>query len=113
MEFKMNGETWTIKEVEQEEFWKDDNELDKMNSKEYYFGRCKFATQEIWLWANMADDIKKKTLYHELMHCYRGCYITLNDFKNCDEDFVCDLTANSHDIIHKIVEDYMGKLTKC
>jgi hypothetical protein len=38
------------------------------------------------------------------MHCYIGCY--LYEFKSFDEENVCNISANSHDIIHKIVEDY-------
>ena len=101
----MNGKTWLIKEVEQEEFWKDDNALDKMNNNEYHFGRCHYDTQEIWLYKNASKEQKRKTLYHELLHCYRGSYVCFADL-NCDEDFWCDLSANSHDIIHKIVEEY-------
>jgi hypothetical protein len=104
-EFKMNDRVWHIVEVEQESFWKDDNELEKMNSKEYYFGRTMFDRNVIWLWKEASQEQKRKTLMHELLHCYRGCYVTFNDV-NCDEDFWCDMCANSHDIIHDIVERY-------
>lgn len=106
MKFKMNNREWIIKEVEQKEFWIDDNDLENMNNKEHYFGRTHFHTQEIWLYKNMPNDLKKKTLYHELLHCYRGSYVCFADLSNCDEDFWCDLSANAHDIIHKVVEDY-------
>ncbi len=106
MKFKMNDREWTIKEVDQEEFWKDDNELDKMNNKEHYFGRTHFHTQEIWLDKDMPVDLKKKTLYHELMHCYRGCYFTFASLDGQDEDIWCDISANSHDMIHEIVKEY-------
>ena len=32
-------------------------------------------------------------------------YLTSRDIKP-DEEVLCDISANSHDIIHKIVEDY-------
>lgn len=110
MKFKINDREWTIKEVSQEEFWKDEGEEDKIGTPEYnttyHFGRCIYKKQEIWLWKDISKEQKKKTLYHELMHCYRGSYIGFFDLDGQTEDFWCDISANSHDIIHKIVEEY-------
>lgn len=110
-EFKMNDRVWHIVEVDQESFWTADNELEKMNSKEYYFGRTMFDRNVIWLWKDASQEQKRKTLMHELLHCYRGSYVTFNDI-NCDEDFWCDMCANSHDIIHDIVERYFDSKPK-
>lgn len=109
MDFVINNLKWRIIEVEQEEFWRDDNELEKMNNKEYYFGRTHFDTQEIWIYKYASPEQKRKTLYHELLHCYRGSYFTFASLDNQDEDIWCDITANSHDIIHEIVEYYFKK----
>lgn len=109
MKFKINNRQWEIKEVEQKMFWEDDNDLENMNNKEHYFGRTHFHTQEIWLDKDIPIDLKKKTLYHELLHCYRGCYIGFCELNQCDEDFWCDLSANSHDKIHRIVEEYFNE----
>ena len=106
MKFKMNNREWIIKEVEQSVFWESDNDLENMNDNEHYFGKTRFNTQEIWLDNKIAKDLKKKTLYHELLHCYRGSYVCFNDLDDYSEDFWCDLSANSHDIIHEIVENY-------
>lgn len=102
----MNGRKWTIKEVPQEAFWEDDNELDKMNSKEYYFGRTHFNTQEIWLWEGASKEQKRKTLIHELVHCYRGSYFTFASLDGQDEDLWCDIVSNSFDIINEIITNY-------
>lgn len=106
MKFKMNNRDWKIIEVPQSQFWEDDGELDKMNNHDHYFGRTKFTLNEIWIDEDLPTDLKKKTLYHELMHCYKSCFICFYELNNQDEDFWCELSANSHDIIHKIVEDY-------
>lgn len=114
MKFKMNNKEWEIKEVPQRTFWEDNGELDKMNNNEYYFGRTKSSLQEIWLDKDLKFDLKKKTLYHELMHCYKDCYICLYDINEQSEDFWCELSSNSHDTIHKIAEDYFrGGKNKC
>ena len=52
--------------------------------------------------------ITKQTLYHELMHCYLWSYIHI--FNEISEEAMCDISANSHDIIHKIVEDYFEEV---
>lgn len=110
MKFEINGREWEIKEVEQEEFWIDDGEKDKIGTKDYYttyhFGRCIYSKQEIWIWKEASEEQKRKTLYHELMHCYRGSYIGFYDLDGQSEDFWCDISANAHDIIHKITEEY-------
>ena len=109
MKFKMNNREWQIIEVPQKKFWEDDNELDKMNNKETYFGRTKYKYNEIWIDEELPISLKRKTLYHELMHCYKGNYICFYNLDGQDEDFWCELSANSHDIIHDIVERYFKK----
>lgn len=41
------------------------------------------------------------------MHVYIGTHISLYDF-NLTEELLCDIVANSHDIIHDIVERYFS-----
>ena len=110
MRFEINGTIWNIIEVSQASFWEDDNELEKMNAREYFLGRTKFDKNEIWLYENLNKEQKRKTLYHELLHCYRGSYLTFTSIDNWDEDFWCDVSANSHDIIHAIVEKYFNRI---
>lgn len=39
------------------------------------------------------------------MHAYIREYLTTRDVEP-DEEMMCDISANSHDIIHKIVTEY-------
>ena len=101
--FVMNGITYTIIEVDQEEFM-------KYKCKEddgYYFGQTHFSTQEIWLDKNLNTNRKMKALYHELMHCYIKEYITTQELDNFDEEILCDISANAHEIIQNISEEYL------
>lgn len=100
MKFKMNNDEWKIKEVAQKDFDKDDDEQDG-----YYYGRTKYATQEVWLWKDLKHEKKRRTLIHELTHIYISTYIT-NQSMDFNEEKLCDIAANSHDIIHNIVEKY-------
>lgn len=108
MKFEINGREWEIKEVEQREFWEDDGEEYKEKNKEgcYYFGMTKFAIQEIWLCKDLSDGQRRKTLIHELVHCYRGSYIGFNSIDGRDEEMWCGIISNSHDIIEEIVSRY-------
>ena len=45
---------------------------------------------------------------HELMHCYIEEYISLS-LEEYDEETMCNISANSHDIIHEIVDTYFNK----
>lgn len=101
MKFKMNGVEFEIKEVEQSEMskWQCDEE------DSYYYGQTHFMTQEVWIDKILSKEKKRKTLIHELTHVYIREYLTSRDISP-NEEVLCDINANSHDIIHKIVEDY-------
>lgn len=104
MKFKMNNVEFEIKEVSQEEMlqWKCDEQ------DGYYYGQTHFMTQEVWIDKILSKEKKRKTLIHELTHVYIREYLTSRDIEP-DEEVLCDINANSHDIIHKIVEDYFRK----
>ena len=99
--FEINESIYSIKEVSQEE-------LSKITVDEedgYYYGQTYFQTQEILIDKDLSYVRKKKTLYHELMHVYIREYLTTRDISP-NEEVMCDISANSHDIIHDIVEKY-------
>ena len=105
MKFKMNDRTWEIKEVDEQSI------IDILQPQEeekiiVANGVTDFQQQMIFLNEKLHLEMKKQTLYHELMHCYIRCYIIFNQLAEINEEMLCDISANSHDIIHKIVEDY-------
>lgn len=102
MKFIMNGRTYIIKEVSQEDLRLENGEIDGT-----YFGLTIPNRQEIWIWEELLKEQKRKTLLHELAHCYMFNYITFNNTE-FGEDTWADIFANSHDMIHEIVEDYFN-----
>ncbi len=99
--FKMNKAIYEIKEVSQEE-------LSRITIDEedgYYYGQTRFPIQTIFIDKDLSYERKKRTLYHELMHVYIREYLTTRDISP-NEEVMCDISANSHDIIHDIVEEY-------
>ena len=111
MKFKMNDRDWEIKELTQEEIRKHfiDYKYDGEPVQGKYYGMTYMDEQTIYLDCDLHPNQKKQTLMHELMHCYIGCYITQQEQQNTEED-LCNISANSHDIIHKIVEDYFKEM---
>lgn len=106
MKFKINNSEYEIIEVNQADLLRY-----KREDEGYYYGQTHFKDQEIWLDNSLSYERKKRTLYHELMHTYIREYLTTRDVEP-DEETMCDISANSHDIIHKIVEDYFKEGNK-
>jgi Zn-dependent peptidase ImmA (M78 family) len=103
----MNNRDWEIKELSQEEIRQHfiDYKYDGEPVQGKYYGMTYMDEQTIYIDSGLHPEQKKQTLMHELMHCYIGCYITHQEQQYTEED-LCNISANSHDIIHKIVEDY-------
>lgn len=106
MEFEINGRKWEIIETNQQKM----NEVEKTTEESgyKYFGICCYEEQKIYLWENLHQEQKKATLIHELVHCYMGVYCSFEDV-TWNTDLVCNICANSHDIIHNIVEKYFNQ----
>ena len=102
MKFKMNNSEWEIKEITQDMFVPTSDPAEQGDC----YGLCAYNEQVIYIWKDLHPQQKRKTIMHELMHCYIGNYISFEDIDEYNEDVLCNISANSHDIIHKIVEDY-------
>lgn len=103
MKFIINNHEWVIEEKREEELLE---EYHKRIANTYScLGLTFYKEHKIWIAKELCDDEKKRTLKHELTHCY----IWENGFYNVDfnnEELVCDFIASSIDVIYKIVEDY-------
>lgn len=105
MKFKMNNREWTIEEVDQHELRQIIKDYDgTIEELGQYFGSTQLGIQKIFINKDLHYQQKRQTLLHELMHCYILCY--LFSIKDYNEEDLCNISANSHDIINKIVEDY-------
>ena len=108
MNFVMNTNIWEIKELSQKEICKE-KEVEYDPSVGDYFGVTFFKKQLIVLDKDLSITQKRKTLRHELFHCYIGSYISFEDINNWNEDQICDLVANSYDIIEEIINNYFNR----
>lgn len=108
MIFKMNERVWEIKELSQEEIREmyKNYKYDGEPGTGKYFGLTYFDKQLIVIDKDLHPEQKKQTLLHELMHCYLGSYCFASSHDNYTEEDLCNLSSNSHQIIHNIVEKY-------
>lgn len=109
MEFKINNRKWKIVETNQDVMCSIEG-VEKEKGLTF-FGLTCYENQTIYLWETLSKEQKRQTLLHELMHCYIGTYVSFQDLQ-LTEDFMCNISANSHDIIHDIVEKYFKKVEK-
>ena len=106
MEYKflLNEDEWHIKIISNEEMNKKTGE----NEKDCFTHGLTCYDENI-IYLNEKSPNKKKSLIHELEHCYLYEY-GFNPFnKQFDLEDVCEIIAGSFEIIKKIVEDYFGR----
>lgn len=109
--FIMNGIEWNIIEISQVEIKQIQNKRkgnEEENIKDInnrYYGITYTDECIIYLDKDLKKDRKRKTLLHELTHCYINNYITHED-KSYDEEMVADIVSNSFDIITNILNNY-------
>lgn len=113
MKISMNGIEYEIREISEKEYKEYRKEEDEKlcceitdTTKGAYFGATHNYPNIIFIEEDLPIDRKRRVLIHELTHCYIAEYITHEDKQYSEED-IADISANSHDIIHKIVEDYL------
>lgn len=111
MKFKINNMNWEITEISQEEIKTMQNKRkakDEENIKSLdwrYYGITYHDDLKIYIDKDLAPDRKRRTLIHELTHCYINSFITHQEQEYNEED-VADIVSNSYDIIHEILEKY-------
>lgn len=108
MNFLMNNRIWTILEISKEDIITLYKQETKDENIETVYGLTSYGNNVIYLNQDMCEDMKKQTLMHELMHCYIKEYVSLS-IEEFDEEMLCNISANSHNIIHEIVEKYFKK----
>ena len=111
MKIEINNIGWEIEELTQEQIKiiqnernaKEEENIKSINDR--YFGITYTDINKIYIDKDLPKDRKKKTLLHELTHCYIESFITHTE-KNYTEEEVADIVANSFYIIKDIIERY-------
>lgn len=104
MKFRMNEKDWEIREISNAEM----NVMCGSDLKETFtHGVTQYSNLVIFLNEEAPD--KRKTLYHELTHCFMYEYGHNQHQKEFNFEDVCEISACSHDIIHNIAEEYLQR----
>lgn len=115
MKIRINDIEYQIKEMSQKEY-KDFRKKEEEDTgseitdttKGTWYGASHHYQNIIFIDKDLKKDRKRKVLIHELTHCYISEYITHQEQQYTEED-VADISASSHDLVHKIVEDYFNE----
>ena len=104
MEFLINGDKWKIEVISNEEI----NKKEKNDDESIFIhGTTVYSENTIYL--NEKSPNKKKSLIHELLHCYLYEY----GFRAYDKQFnaedLCEIVAGSFETIKRIVVDYFER----
>lgn len=113
MTFEINGLRWYIVELDYEAYEEKHKKLCEEqydNNESFTFGCCNFASHEIFLNKYVCREELKKTLIHELVHCWLWSYGAR--YSIYYEDALCDTVAASYDFIHKIVDKWSEREMK-
>lgn len=103
MNFYMNDLPYIIKEVDEIEILNYKNEI---AGDGHYLGLFTPTNSTIYINTNLSEEQKRKTLIHELTHCYIWSYCT--QIEQLNEDDLCNINANSFDIIYEILDGYFN-----
>lgn len=114
MKFNINNVEWEIKEATQKEIKtiqntrraNEEENIKDINNR--YYGITYNDDCIIYLDKDIKQDRKRKTLLHELTHCYIASYITHQE-KEYDEEMLADIVSNSYDVITEILNKYFEK----
>lgn len=109
MKFKMNDHTWEIVEVGNDEIFDEYNKDADTSDIARLYAFVRYSDHKLFLNVNNCYYSQNRALLHELMHIYIYEYCSWE--MNFNEEIVCDLMSNSHDLIHKIADKYWnGKI---
>src|SRR5574344_828683 len=103
MKFKINDDEWTINEISNAEM----NSICESDNKETFtHGYTQYSDLTISI--NKDSHSKRKTLIHELTHCWLYEYGHNQWSKEFNYEDVCEIVSASNNFINKIVEDYFN-----
>lgn len=110
MKYNINEIEWEIIEVGQEELISDyKKDSPKANIEgSYIYGRTYYPENKIKLSEELTEAEKKKTLKHELCHCWMWNNANHGREEYNDED-ICEIVANSNNFINQIMNKYFTK----
>ena len=107
MEFVINNDKWKIKELAEKDLLKLYNEGHE-DKASYIFGVTIYPKHRIYINNDMCYEQQRKTLKHELTHCYLWEY-GMGSVDNFDAEMVCDILAGACNFVNETTNKYFKK----
>lgn len=109
MKFKINNNSWLIRELCNIDFQEIRKKLGgeqnvPVEEGAFVFGFCDYASHTIYLNDYQCEEEKKMTLIHELIHCWLWSHGA--SYTSYCEDALCDTVSSSHEFINKTIKEY-------
>lgn len=101
MEFEINGSTWTIERVTEDQI---NNEM----KNDYTLGVTIYKQQKILLLDKQPN--LERTLKHELAHVWLYEYGHNQHDKQFECEDICEIVASSNDFINEVVKRYKDRI---
>lgn len=98
--FMINGRTWIIKYESAVNLLERAKKMDEEAT--YAYGFCDYPIQTIFLNKDCSVETQKKTLLHELEHCWlwNNGFSSVSDFS---EEMVCDILSDSYAFVLSVL----------
>lgn len=115
MKFEINKNIWQIITLEPSEFYKERKRMAEEDRNVFQkngaiLGTTDVAFHIIYLNKQQHKDELRKTLIHELGHCW--LWSNGASYTEYCEDALCDTISSSYYFIHDIVEKYFDTIKK-
>lgn len=109
MKFIINNTNWEIIELDNVTFHetrvkKFKEQREKVKETEFILGFCDFSQHQIYLNKYLCKEEKRRTLIHELVHCF--LWVNGASYTSYVEDAVCDTVAAIFDFVDCILKAY-------
>ena len=104
MEFVWNNRHWNIIEKTHKEICDILRELKEYDEGSHVWGTTLLKDQLIILEKGNHIEKARQVLKHELMHAYIDTFFSYA--VSYDEEALCNISANAHDLIHEVVTKY-------
>lgn len=107
MEFKINGNTWEISIISNEEI----NNIEGNNGENFIHGATRYGLNKIFINEDTPEQLR--TLKHELVHVWLYEYGHRPDGKKYNEEDICEIVASINDFINETIKQYQPEQCCC
>lgn len=109
MKFEINNSKWEIIQLENKKFYDirrklKEQEEQAIEDENFVFGFTCYSNHKIYLNKNQCNEELKRTLIHELTHCWLWSYGA--SYSSYSEEAVCETLSASYMFMNETIKNY-------